>query len=77
MSVTLVYQRLASPDLSLARVATSVLQVGHDGPAEVILRRFGVGWQNFETVYKQLVDCWALDDNSGDPPFRISSVGEE
>ena len=46
-------------------------------PAEVIIRRFGVGWRNFESVYKPLVDCWALYDNSGDRRVLISSEGME
>ena len=76
-NVKLVYLRLSSLDLSLARVATRVLQGGHDLPSEIILRRFAVGWRNFERVYKPLVDCWALYDNSGDRPVLVSSEGLE
>jgi hypothetical protein len=34
----------------------------------VIRRRFQAGWLNFSVLYKQIVDEWALYDNSGPTP---------
>jgi hypothetical protein len=32
----------------------------------VIARRFVKGWQNFEQLYRGLVDTWQVFDNSGE-----------
>jgi predicted ABC-type ATPase len=74
--VKLVYLKLANVELALSRVAARVRQGGHDVPAEVVARRFGAGWLNFEHVYKPLVDGWALYDNSGDRPVLIEAEGK-
>ena len=42
-----------------------------------LIRRFRVGWRNFEQVYKALVDAWVLYDNSGDAPVRVGAGGRE
>ena len=73
--VKLIYLKLASPELALSRVAARVLQGGHGVPADVVVRRFTVGWANFERIYKPLVDGWALYDNSGDAPVLIEAEG--
>lgn len=54
--------------LLVARVARRVLQGGHDVPETVIRRRFEAGLRNFEGIYRELVDGWALYDNSGEVP---------
>jgi predicted ABC-type ATPase len=66
--VKLVYLKLASVDLALARVAARVQSGGHAVPAEVVERRFGASWRNFQRVYKALVDASVLYDNSGETP---------
>ena len=74
--VKLVYLKLASTDLALARIAARILQGGHGVPAAVVVRRYAAGWRNFERVYKPLVDAWVLYDNSGDAPVLIEAEGK-
>ena len=59
--VKLFFLRLASPELAIARVRQRVREGG----------RFASGLSNFETLYKPLVDEWALYDNSGGEPILI------
>jgi predicted ABC-type ATPase len=67
----LFFLRLASPELAIARVRQRVREGGHNIPEPVIRRRFASGLRNFETLYKPLVDEWALYDNSGGEPILI------
>jgi predicted ABC-type ATPase len=69
--VNLIYLHLDSVDLAIARVAARVAQGGHDVQEEVIRRRFEAGRRNFEQVHKQLVDGWAVYDNSAGLPQLI------
>ncbi len=69
--VKLFFLRLASPELAIARVRQRVREGGHNIPEPVIRRRFASGLSNFETLYKPLVDEWALYDNSGGEPILI------
>ena len=64
---------LSLPDVAIAieRVATRVIQGGHNVPEDVIRRRFTHGIKNFER-YKALVDSWQLYDNSDDPVVLIN-----
>lgn len=64
--VHLVFLRLPSVDVAVERVAARVAQGGHDIPPQVIARRFVKGWQNFEQLYRGLVDTWQVFDNSGE-----------
>jgi len=66
--VKLFYVRLATPELAMARVKNRVMIGGHDVPEDVIRRRFARGLENFENIYKKIVDEWALYDNSGSYP---------
>lgn len=34
-------------------------------------QRFKAGWRNFESIYRDLVDEWAVYDNSGDTPILL------
>lgn len=70
-SVDLIFLKLRSVKLALARVKARVAQGGHDVPSTVIRRRFRQGWLNFETLYRPLVNHWELYDNSGDSPVLI------
>ncbi len=54
--------------MAIGRVAQRVLEGGHDVPEEVVRKRFDAGWRNFEQIYRDLVDGWALYDNSGVEP---------
>jgi predicted ABC-type ATPase len=61
---------LPNVEIALERVATRVMQGGHNVPADVIRRRFEHGIKNFDR-YKALVDSWQLYDNSGAPPVLL------
>ncbi|MCY4384052.1 MAG: zeta toxin family protein [Nitrospinae bacterium] len=66
--VKLFFLQLPTPEMAIARVTQRVLEGGHDVPEEVIRRRFDAGRRNFEKIYRDLVDGWALYDNSGEVP---------
>ena len=70
--VKLFFLRLPTPEVAIARVAQRVSEGGHDVPEPVIRRRFHAGWRNFEGIYRDLVDAWAVYDNSGDVPILVS-----
>ena len=73
--VKLVFLSLPTSDLASARVAARAAQGGHDVPEEVVRRRFSVGFRNFESLYRELVNSWVLCDNSGPTP-RLLDAGE-
>ena len=66
--VTLLFLSLPSADIAVQRVAERVRQGDHDIPESTIRRRFDAGEKLFGTLYRPLVDQWALCDNSGDKP---------
>ncbi len=70
--VKLCYLRLPSPETAIARVRLRVLEQGHHVSDSIVRRRFHFGWYNFENVYRDLVDEWALYDNSGNLPTLIA-----
>jgi len=63
---------LKSVDLALSRVRERVSRGGHDVPELVIRRRFDRSMRNFFLYYRNLVDVWALFDNSGKVPQVIA-----
>ncbi|MDO8262059.1 MAG: zeta toxin family protein [Gallionella sp.] len=69
-AVKLIFLSLPDVEIAIERVATRVIQGGHNVPEEVIRRRFAHGIANFER-YKLLVDSWQLYDNSGAPPVLL------
>lgn len=69
--VTLLFLSLPSAEAAVQRVSERVAQGGHFVPDTVVRRRFSAGWANFETVYKPLVDAWALYDNSDTEPLLL------
>jgi predicted ABC-type ATPase len=69
--VSLWFLALPSAEAAIARVAERVRQGGHGVPDEVVRRRYPAGVENFEKVYKALVDDWVLFDNSGDEPLLL------
>ena len=66
--VELYFLGLASPELSVARVATRARQGGHHVGEEEIRRRFATGLRLFQAHFQQVVDAWAWFDNSGTQP---------
>jgi predicted ABC-type ATPase len=69
--VVLIFLKLRSIRLASARVKARVAQGGHPVPAVVVRRRFKKGWENFENLYRPIVDRWDLYDNSGVQPVLI------
>ena len=41
-----------------------------------VRRRFNKGWENFERVYRPLMDHWLLYDNSGHAPILLAQGGK-
>ena len=70
--VTLIFLSLPDPQMAIARVAERVRQGGHNVPDNVIRRRFAAGLRNFENIYRDAVDAWAMYDNAGDEPVLIN-----
>ena len=70
--VKLFFLRLTTPEAAIARVKKRVTEGGHDVPESVIRRRFLAGWRNFESIYRELVDEWAIYDNSGRIPVLLA-----
>lgn len=62
--------------MAVARVAARVAQGGHNVPEDVIRRRFNLGLQNLNHIFKPLVDAWVLYDNSGTNP-KLLEWGEK
>jgi len=71
--VKIIFLSLPSAELAVARVKARLAQGGHDVPEEVVRRRFDAGLRNFHSVYRGLVNSWALYDNSGPVPRLIAS----
>lgn len=69
--VKLYFLRLPDPEFAVARVKQRVKEGGHNVPEDVVRRRFHSGLSNFESLYKDIVDEWALVDNSGEWPVFI------
>jgi predicted ABC-type ATPase len=74
--VELIYLKLPSIRMALARVKARVAQGGHPVASAVVRRRFRIGWSNFEDVYRPLVDSWELYDNSGGTPVLLADGGK-
>lgn len=75
-TVELFFLSLSSVSLALARVAQRVRQGGTGVPEEVVRSQFQLGREHFESHYKELVDVWALYDNSGAVSVPADSMGE-
>ena len=70
--VRLFFLRLPTPEVAVARVAKRVATGGHNIPDDVVRRRFQAGWYNFENIYRDLVDEWAVYDGTGSPPIFLA-----
>ncbi len=75
--VKLFFLRLPTPEAAIARVAQRVAEGGHDVPEAVIRRRFHAGWRNFEQIYRDIVDTWAVYDSSDYVPLLLEEGGRE
>ena len=69
--VKLFFLRLPNPELAIDRVRHRVHEEGHNFPESIVRRRFHSGWRNFETICRNLVDEWAVYDNSGETPILL------
>jgi predicted ABC-type ATPase len=75
-SVKLLFLYLPDVKIAIERVKYRVEQGGHNIPEKIIRRRYKKGWQNFQSLYKHLVDTWLLFDNSGMIP-KLLDDGEK
>lgn len=69
--VELIFLALRTPEMAVKRVSLRVTQGGHNIPEGVIRRRYSSGLNNFELIYKPLVDSWLHYDNSGLVPLLL------
>ncbi|MYA77972.1 MAG: AAA family ATPase [Gemmatimonadetes bacterium] len=74
--VKLFFLCLPNPETAIARVAQRVSEGGHGVPEAIIRRRFDAGWDNFVNIYRDLVDEWALYDNSGEEPKLLKEMSQ-
>lgn len=74
--VKLVFLYLPDVEIAVERVRYRVQQGGHNVPEKVIRRRYEKGLQNFQNIYKQMVDAWVLFDNSGITPKLLDEGGK-
>ena len=74
--IKLFYLKLPDPEFAIARVKQRVKEGGHNVSEDVIRRRFKTGWNNFERLYKNLVDEWALYENAGLQPILLNEGGK-
>ncbi len=74
--VKIVFLRLDSPEMAVARVQHRVRMGGHRIPEPVIRRRYEKGWSNFQNIYKGMVDSWQVYDATKIPPVLIDEGGE-
>ena len=72
--VKLLFLRVPSPELAIERVRHRVREGGHNVPESIVRRRHDTGWRNFETLYRHLVDEWAVYDNSGEIPVLLEEA---
>jgi predicted ABC-type ATPase len=74
--VKLFFLKLPNPELAIDRVHRRVQEGGHNVPDEVVRRRFYAGLKNLEALYKEVVDEWAVYDNSAEWPVLIEEGGK-
>ena len=63
-----------SEELAIERVATRVIEGGHNIPINVIRRRYRNGLKNLLQKYILIVDKWILVDNS-EEKFKFIAEG--
>ena len=75
--VSLIFLSLRSANVALERVRNRVKQGGHNIPPDVIKRRFIAGLENFNKIYKDVVDEWQVLDNTDADPTPIDWKGKK
>ena len=75
--IIMYYLKLPSVDIAIERVKLRVAQGGHDVPEIDIRRRFDRSSNNFEKIYKSLVDSWIVFDTSGKEPVVLDESEAE
>jgi predicted ABC-type ATPase len=73
--VKIIFLRLQSPEMAVARVKHRVRMGGHDVPEAVIRRRYEQGWTNFRQVYRESADIWQVYDAMRMPPVMVEEGG--
>ena len=73
--ITLLYLRLANPDLALERVRRRVAAGGHSIPESVVRQRFDKSARYFERYYNRAVDEWYVWD-SLEKSYRLAETWE-
>lgn len=74
--VVLLFFYLDSPDISVRRVAQRVQEGGHNIPRETIFRRYEKGLQNFNELFKPVVDTWMLYNGSDVEKVLMDAGGD-
>ena len=74
--VKLLFLYLSDVAIAIERVKYRVEQGGHNIPEKIVRRSYEKGWQNFQSLYKHLVDAWILFDNSGISPRLLDQGGK-
>ena len=69
--IVLIFVKLRSTRLAIARVRSRVAHGGHHVAASIVRRRFKSGWRNFEHLYRPLADHWEVYDNSGNQTVLV------
>jgi predicted ABC-type ATPase len=69
--IKLIFLRLTSSEMAIARVKQRVQAGGHFVPDDVVRRRFAAGLRNLERLYKPLLDEWVIYDNAGIFPVLL------
>ena len=67
---------LPSEEMAITRVATRVLQGGHDIPTQTVRRRYRQGATNFAKLYRPIASAWLLFDAS-QTPIRLACSCED
>ncbi len=74
--INLIFVALDSADLAVQRVNARVAAGGHNIPEETIRRRYEKGVRNFFHLYQELVETWAVYDNSVLQSSQLVAEGE-
>jgi len=62
---------IRSMEIAIERIANRVRRGGNNIPENVVQRRFNKGIYNLFTIYRPLLDYWAVFDNSSNLPSMI------
>lgn len=71
--IKLYYLKLPDPEMAVERVRQRVALGGHHIPEDTIRRRFARSWENFQRIYRGLVDVWSVYDARSAPVSLLES----